>query len=654
MRDRRRPPPFLVVLIYAAIVAVVSLLVVTLRFTVSLLFLFAVPAVLSAFYYERTAYVSMHAILAAASICVTSLRPGAFGSSLTIIAFSVPAAFGMAEVIHRLISSRQRAEKALRESERFLQRIMDTVFNSVWVKDREGRFVRANHNFASLYGLTPEAIVGMTERDLAARAGYDLEKADRFMAEDRQVTETQRPQRVPEITVSLPNGETKWFEVIKAPLTLEGTPGYVLGVSMDITELKRAENALRESEERYTRLFNRVPVGLYRTTPEGRALDANPALVKMLGFPDRATLIATVSSDTYLDAQDRARWRALVDREGLVSDFEVQMRRYDGTSIWVRDAAQAIRDDQGRVLHYEGSLADITARKAAEEALRESESKLRTIIEQSNDGILLADEHRVIVEWNRAQEQITGLSRQEVLGQPMSDVLRRLASSEEIDQGWPRPTGSGVGDVTSAGRAAPLGRYEQREIRRPDGTTRIVESQRFTAGTEMGFMVGSVTRDVTERVRLEQQLREVQKMEALGRLAGGVAHEFNNLLTVISGYSEFVLTGLPATHAVREDVETIRAAGDRAADLTRQLLAFGRRQVLKTEVLDLNQIIEGMARLLRRILGEDITLKVSLAEDLSSIRADAGQMQDVIVNLAANARDAMPTGGLLSVETSNV
>ena len=282
-------------------------------------------------------------------------------------------------------------------------------------------------------------------------------------------------------------------------------------------ERQWAEQALREREEKYRALFEGVPVGLYRTTPDGRVLDVNSAMVQMMGYPDRESLISLNTNQLYVRPEEHERWKERMEREGVVRDFEIQAFRRDGKVIWLRDTARQVRDGPNGSAYYEGTLEDIT------------ESK-----------------------------------------------------------------------------------------------------------------------------HLEEQLHRAQKMEAIGRLAGGIAHDFNNLLTIIVGYSQLVQSALQADEVNRSYVEEVMKAGERAASLTRQLLAFSRQQVLDTRILDLNTVVAGMDKMLRRLIGEDIELLTVMGADLGSVKADPGQIEQVIMNLAVNARDAMPEGGKMILETANV
>jgi two-component system cell cycle sensor histidine kinase/response regulator CckA len=266
---------------------------------------------------------------------------------------------------------------------------------------------------------------------------------------------------------------------------------------------------------------------------------------------------------------------------------------------------------------------------------------LATLIEASPLAIVTFDPEGIVTMWNPAAERIFGWSENEALGTHLPFVP---AEKQE--------------EFLALRRRALLGEvFTEPELhrRRADGSPIVVSVStsplRRPDGTIYGIM--SILTDITYVRRMEEQLRQSQKMEAVGRLAGGVAHDFNNLLTAISGYSDLLLHRLPDYSTLRRDVEEIRKAGDRAAELTRQLLAFSRRQVLQPKILDLNAMVTKMGPMLRRLIGKDIDLSIDLFPSLSRVKADPGQIEQVIVNLAVNARDAMPDGGRITIATAD-
>ena len=269
--------------------------------------------------------------------------------------------------------------------------------------------------------------------------------------------------------------------------------------------------------------------------------------------------------------------------------------------------------------------------------------KLQTSVEQSPDPVMITDCSGVLEYVNPAFEALTGYSREEVLGQTLGILKSEQQSGEFYEEMW---------DTVLSGRAF----HGVVVNRKKNGETLILEK----AITPLHNAHGKIThfistgRDITDQRRLEEELQQAQKMDVVGRLAGGLAHDFNNLLTVISSYAELTRDALDAEHPLRKNLSEIMGASRRAADLTRQLLAFGRKQVQSLHVLDLNAVIKEISRMLPRLVGEDVQIVFNPGSKLGMVEADPGQVEQVVMNLAANARDAMPLGGQLTVETANV
>ena len=295
------------------------------------------------------------------------------------------------------------------------------------------------------------------------------------------------------------------------------------------------------------------------------------------------------------------------------------------------------------------SVLDISQRKSAEAALLESEERYRTLVESLGEGIVVLDEALGITFANPAAEAILGVASSVLQGRSLADFLRPEAdgSAPERTEDWAQGRGGS----------------DELDIVRPDGQARQVLITATPRRDESGRFRGSfcIMRDITETRRTEAALRrseerlaQSQKMEAVGRLAGGIAHGFNNLMTVMRGYADLVEEGLPESSRTRDDIREVKRAIDRAADLTAQLLAFSRKQVLQPRVISPNDIVRRMEKMLPLIIGEDIELMTILQPEAGNVRADPGQLEQVLMNLAANARDAMPKGGTLTFRTGNV
>src|SRR5581483_3632711 len=299
--------------------------------------------------------------------------------------------------------------------------------------------------------------------------------------------------------------------------------------------------------------------------------------------------------------------------------------------------------EQGEQAGYFGTIADVTDRKVAEASLQQNLELLHAVTEGTSDLIVAKDLEGRYLMANTAAAAVFGRAPGDIVGRTDAEMFR-----------------GGVADaLRSADDAVVLAgetRVAEESLASRDGTVRPYLSAKGVLRAPSGAVAGtfSISRDLTEHKQLEAQLRQAQKMEAVGRLAGGVAHDFNNMLTAIMSYAELVQHDLPDQSPAQDDLNEIRSAARRAADLTRQLLAFSRQQLLEPRVLDLNEVVVGLEKMLGRLIGEDIELATALAPDAGHVRADPGQIEQAILNLAINARDAMPDGGRLVIEVMNV
>jgi two-component system, cell cycle sensor histidine kinase and response regulator CckA len=408
---------------------------------------------------------------------------------------------------------------------------------------------------------------------------------------------------------------------------------------------------LAESENKYRALVDSLPDGVTLTDREGKVVLCNQEAARMHGY-ENPEAMQGIGAHELIAADERPRAAQNAQRtleEGCGTSIEYTLLRKDGSRFPGELNAALIRDAEGAPAGFIGTTRDITARKLTEHALVVSETRYRRLFEAAQDGILILDAGTgKIVDVNPFLIELTGYSREDFLGQhlweigPFKDIAASKASFAAL-------------------QAKEYVRYEDLPLKTKDGRLIEVEFVSNVYLVDNQNVIQCNVRDVskrkreeTERQKLEEQLRASQKMEAIGSLAGGIAHDFNNLLSVILSYTAFAMAGVPEGNPLKDDLLEVKKAADRAVALTRQLLAFSRKQVLQPVPLDLNQSATGIEKMLRRILGEDIDLVQNLAPDLGLTLADPGQIEQVLMNLVVNARDAMPEGGKLTIETSNV
>ena len=460
--------------------------------------------------------------------------------------------------------------------------------------------------------------------------------------------------------------QTGSFEPSELKLLEEVADNLAYGITAIRTreESKRAAAALQEAEARYRQLVEEVPAISYvsETGATGGFVYLSPQTKAILGYTSEECMAAPrfwwehLNPEDYDAALTEDTWP-----ESKPFQIEYRMRRKDGREVWIRDTGTIFRNPQTRKRMSRGLMIDITEQKKAEEALRDSEELYRAFVTQSSEGIyrmeynppipshLSIDEqlawgyqYGYMAECNDAMAKMYGrASARELIGKPLSEFL--ILHDPITRQFMERFVRDGY--RTSDQESRELDAHGKKRIFRNTMVGTIVDGH--------WVRTWGITRDVTEQLQLEEQLRNAQQLEAVGRLAGGVAHDFNNILSIIMGHGELLLAG-GVDEKTRNGVRQIQRAAERAASLTQQLLAFSRKQVLQPRVLDLNETVAEVQKMLARVIGEDIALIASLHPSLLPVKADPGQVEQVLMNLAINARDAMPQGGSLTIETSNM
>jgi two-component system, cell cycle sensor histidine kinase and response regulator CckA len=421
--------------------------------------------------------------------------------------------------------------------------------------------------------------------------------------------------------------------------------GRVVGVAslvMDVTDRRQAEEQLRNSEQLYHSLVENLPQGIFRKDLTGRFTFANRKFCQSLGR-QLSEILGRCEAD-FCPPDLAAKYRlddqyVIATGQSIETEKEYQTESRERRSAWV--VKTPLCGAQGQVIGVQGIFWDITEQKRAKEALAEREERYRSLFDLSPAGILLEDAEGNILEANPAMCRIFGYAREELCGRN----VRMLAHPElhaEVDQHIANLLAGKtlLHEIDNVGKDGQLRRVELHEmsVTLPDGRRGIL----------------AIVNNITERRQLEEQLRHLQRMESIGQLAAGVAHDFNNILTVINGSSEILTELLAGKPELLEWVTQIATAGEKAAALTRQLLLFSRKQHMQPRPVNLNELTSNLTKMLGCVLGEDITLEFSYENELPLVQGDPGMLEQVIMNLAVNARDAMPRGGRLHIATSTV
>ena len=535
------------------------------------------------------------------------------------------------------------AEKALRASEDRHRMLMDTAYDAIFIADvKTGNIVDANQKALAMTGRSRHELMQMPYA--ALHPPEESEQAERYFEEHvmkgsgfiKDMHLLDATGRIIPVEISL-------------SVTEVGPQRFLQGTFRDVTDRHRYEEALRKSEERFRKYFELPLVGIAITSPDMHWIAVNDKLCEIFGYPreelGRITWMdLTPADDLPADPAGYEPAPALQEKGGTI---EKRFVRKDGSIIYTHVSALPVRKPDGSVDYLIAVIQDITERKRAEEALRSSELNFRTLFNHAGDAIFIRSLDGRFLEVNEEACTRLGYTRGELIGKDLEDI-----EPETSPQGMQER----VQKLRRLGHVVFESQYRcsNRIFLPVEVSIRLFEFNGRQSILEVCRDISDRRRAAEERSQLEEQLRQIQKIESIGQLAGGIAHDFNNLLTPIIGYAEVSLMTLTERSPLRDNVQQVLVAAERAKDLTRQLLAFSRKQLLEMKVVQLNTVIVDFEKMMRRLIGEDIEVLSRLDSRLGPIKADPAQVQQILINLAVNARDAMPQGGKLMVETTNV
>ncbi len=531
-----------------------------------------------------------------------------------------------------------------RHSEVLLRSVLDNTLDAIVSIDDRGIILSFNGTGERLFGYSAQEAVGQNVNILMP----DPPKRDhdRFIADYARTGKAKVIGGSREVMGRRKDGTAFPLSLSITEFQLDGKRHFT-GILSDITERKRVEEELRASQRLLQTVFDTIPHHLIVKDRESRYLMVNKAWCEAFGRTPEEVLHRPTSEQSSRPPEEVARIleedRRVFSGESVLTPMQGTLTVKSGEKRYFKGIKVPLRGEIGATAGLIGISMDITSEVEAQQQADIAHARLFDAIESLPAAFYMYDsEHRLLL-WNsRCGDFYPEMSRQLRKGMSIEEVLHVAANSdilevEERVEEW-------------------ISRRLDQFLNHPGTFEQRLKDGRWIQGIDRRTSDGgtvSLRFDVTETKHREEVLRQSAKLEAIGSLAGGIAHDFNNLLTVIASYADFILVSSEATDALRRDARVIQETSDRAAALTRQLLAFSRRQVLQMRVLDLNKTIGSVERMLRRLIGENIELRTSLHPDLRWIRSDETQIEQIILNLAVNARDAMPKGGKLLIETSN-
>ncbi len=527
---------------------------------------------------------------------------------------------------------RKQMEENVRESERRYEGLFNSVKDAIYIQNKDGTFIDVNHSVELMYGYSKSEIIGKTPEFLAAPGKNDLAE---IIAKIRSTDETG-------ISHSFEFwGRRKNGEIFPKEVTVSKGQYFdnevIIAIARDVTDRKRTEEEIRLVNLQYADLLETLKEGVYKSTSDGRFVEVNNGLVKMLGYDSKEELMAiNIATDLYFDPDDR---NFVTQQELLGNTVVYRLKRKDGSEIWVEDQGRYIFDEKGKILFHEGIVRDVSRRKYAEDELRIAS----TVFQAVSEAIVVTDASNSIVAINPAFTKLTGYTKEEVIGKNPSFFKSGKHGPEFYQEMWDsiKKYGTWQGEIIN---------------KRKNGDLYDEWLSISTIHNEQGKVLQRVAlfSDITEQKKLRAHLLQTQKMESLGTLAGGIAHDFNNLLAILLGSAELLKRRLVHDPKLSVYLDQIIDASHRGESISRQLLFFSRQSEVVLEPISLTTIIEEVKTMLRHFIPKTISINTEIKVRNGIIHGDSGHLHQMILNLCLNAKDAIGQHGAITIREYNV